>query len=286
MGALRAVRPGAFALAVAIGALAPAGAWAQLVPHRAVYDMSLERSDEKGVMTSFNGRMVVDVVAADCEGLATNTRYVFQSGSDSGAMLLTDLRTVQWEAADGSAFRFMTRRYDDLNLTEETDGKARHTAGSLDVELKVPDDRQVSFKGEVLFPAQHLNRLIDAARANQRMFAARLYEGADAGDRIYDTFAVIGRLRAGTGETPETLETAAQVLAGLDRWPVTISYFPGPDAPAEEREILGGEEVPVYAISSELFENGVSRRVVLDYGDFSLKGELTDLVFTPKPNCD
>ena len=40
--------------------------------------------------------------------------------------------------------------------------------------------------------------------------------------------------------------------------------------------------MPVYRISFELYENGVSRDLKLDYGDFALRGELKTLdVQTP-----
>jgi hypothetical protein len=52
------------------------------------------------------------------------------------------------------------------------------------------------------------------------------------------------------------------------RWPVTVSYFER-DAKPEE-----GEQTPLYAMSFELFENGVSRALVLDYNDFVISGSL------------
>ena len=52
------------------------------------------------------------------------------------------------------------------------------------------------------------------------------------------------------------------VLAGLARWPVTISYF----------EVGKDSATPAYAISFELYENGVSRSLVVDYGEFALRG--------------
>ena len=42
--------------------------------------------------------------------------------------------------------------------------------------------------------------------------------------------------------------------------------------------------MPVYTISFELYENGISRALRLDYGDFALKGDLKSLdVQAPSP---
>ena len=83
------------------------------------------------------------------------------------------------------------------------------------------------------------------------------------------------------GEKPAN-DAAAKIpeLAKLTRWPVTISYFEKKDEKAEQ----GGEQIPVYSISFELYENGISRALVLDYTDFTISGEMTSLELKkPKP---
>ena len=68
-----------------------------------------------------------------------------------------------------------------------------------------------------------------------------------------------------------------KVLAGMRRWPVTVSYF--------DRSKPGGEQTPVYAISFDLYENGVSRTLVLDYNDFSISGVLKTLELRDSKPC-
>ena len=58
------------------------------------------------------------------------------------------------------------------------------------------------------------------------------------------------------------------MMKSLTRWPVTVSYY---DRDAKSTE---GEQTPVYSMSFELFENGVSRALVLDYNDFVISGAL------------
>ena len=60
---------------------------------------------------------------------------------------------------------------------------------------------------------------------------------------------------------------------------MTISYF---DHAATEKS---GEQTPVYAITFELYENGVSRALLLDYGDFVLTGEMTSLEMKDVKPC-
>src|SRR6195256_4772387 len=62
--------------------------------------------------------------------------------------------------------------------------------------------------------------------------------------------------------------TANDVMKSLTRWPVTVSYY---DREAKAKD---GEQTPVYAMSFELYENGVSRALVLDYNDFVISGAM------------
>ena len=66
-------------------------------------------------------------------------------------------------------------------------------------------------------------------------------------------------------------------LAALTRWPVTISYF--------DKSKAGGEQTPIYAITFELYENGISRALKLDYGDFVVDGEMTQLEIKDAKPC-
>jgi hypothetical protein len=49
---------------------------------------------------------------------------------------------------------------------------------------------------------------------------------------------------------------------------VTVSYYD------RDAKATGGEQTPIYAMQFELFENGVSRALVLDYNDFVISGAL------------
>ena len=86
---------------------------------------------------------------------------------------------------------------------------------------------------------------------------------------MYNTLTVIGQPIPGdrSNATPDPSTTNDQ-MKSLARWPVTVSYY---DRDGKAKD---GEQTPVYAMSFELFENGVSRALVLDYNDFVISGAL------------
>ena len=44
--------------------------------------------------------------------------------------------------------------------------------------------------------------------------------------------------------------------------------------------------MPVYELAFLMFENGVSRKLYIDYGEFALQGELTEITFHEPSKCE
>jgi EipB-like len=263
-------------LALVLG-LGPASAEdaVRLAPHRAVYDLSLAKSTGSRSVESARGRIAFDFTGDACAGYALKYRQVTVLESPETGARTSDLRTATFEDGDGKAFRFKTDSGPDAKR-EPVEGEAERQDGAgLTVRLKQPKRDSVAFDGDIVFPTAHMRRLVEAARAGQTTLSVKVFDGSEDGRKVYDTLAVIGR-RVEPGRV-DALEAAAhqEGLAKLARWPVTLSYFTAGE----------GERTPVYVLSFDLYENGVSRALLLDYGDFALRGEMQKLDLLPESAC-
>ena len=108
-----------------------------------------------------------------------------------------------------------------------------------------------------------------------------VFDGSEGGDKVYNTLTVIGRAIAPGQKPPDDAAAKQPILAKLTRWPVTISYFEQESAKQQQT----GEQTPTYAVSFELYENGISRALTLDYADFSISGEMTSLDMKDEKAC-
>lgn len=264
-----------------------------LAPHRAVYDLSLSGSSGTRAVESARGRIVFDFTGDACKGFALQYRQVTVLESSESGTRTSDLRNTTFETGDGRSFRFRTQS--DLNgkAAAPVDGNAERGDKGLDITLKQPKRGEMAVPGEVLFPAAHMKRLIEAARAGQSTVAVKVFDGSDDGRKVYDTLAVIGPQRVAAkpdakpdSGTPDASKPASSkpasapveaplrdgAMASMPHWPVTLSYF----SPGE------GERTPVYVLAFDLYENGVSGALRLDYGEFSLKGELSRVDLMPE----
>ena len=268
-----------FAYAVALLALLPAaapaetGAGVRLVPHRAVYDLSLVRSGGSRGLDNAQGRIAFDFGGDACDGYTLKYRQVTVLDSSETGSKTLDVRTATFESADGKMIRFKTDSLMEGVSSDNVDGSADLKDGKLSIRLTGPRRESVNVAAEPVFPTEHMKRLIEAARAGGGTVAVKLYDGSDNGKKVYDTLAVIGhRIEPGAGANLEGAVKTSE-LEKLARWPMTISYY------------NAGDQTPTYTISFELYENGVSRALKLDYGDFALKGELSSLEVLPYTAC-
>ena len=111
--------------------------------------------------------------------------------------------------------------------------------------------------------------LVERSIAGDTRIARKVFEGT-AGDTIYDAVAFVGKtLGPGAGGARR------EALKKLRAWRVQIAYF-----------AIGDDgDVPEYEVGLRLFDNGISDEVELNYGDFVVGAELTELELLPFSGC-
>jgi hypothetical protein len=248
---------------------AQAAAGGAFLPHQALYDLSLVKTRGSNSINSARGRILYNFSGSACEGYTSEFRQVSEMDSGEGKLTLSDLRSTSWEDGAGKSYRFkIDSRMNDTD-SNPVDGVAERTGDHITVKLKQPEAKTFTLDSSTVFPTQQIRRIIAAAREGKSVLELTVYDGSDNGEKVFNTLSVIGAPIPGdqTVAAPDP-STESDVMKSLTRWPVTVSYY---DRDAKTGD---GEQTPVYAMSFELFENGVSRKLVLDYNDFVISGAL------------
>ena len=260
------------------GSAAPDGI--VLAPHRAIYELTLATTRGGTGVSSVLGRMAYDLTGSPCEGYTQNMRFVTRMTNQSGNAVVTDLRSSTWEDARGKRFRF------ELQPVPRREGNRHHRR------RRRPARHQRRHQGRAdqarkeehfdslarVFPGSAHDRPAECGQGTKTSFRADLYDGSEKGEKVYDTVAAIGRAQAAGSNRQLAQVKNAERLDGLKGWPVSIAYFePG----AGKQDAL-----PVYELSFLMFENGVSRKLYIDYGEFALQGDLTEITFYPPSKCE
>src|ERR1700687_244453 len=252
---------------------------AAFLPHQALYELSLVKSRGSASIENARGRILYNFSGSACEGYTSEFRQVSELSSGEGKVTLSDLRSTSWEDAGGKSYRFkIDTRMNDTD-SSPVDGVAERTGDHITVKLTQPEAKTFTLDGTTVFPTEQSRRITAAARDGKSLLELTVYDGSDNGEKVYNTLTVIGAPipgdRAIASPDPSTTSDA---MKSLTRWPVTVSYY---DRDAKAKE---GEQTPVYAMSFELFENGVSRALVLDYNAFVIPAALgKSALRDPKP---
>jgi EipB-like len=249
----------------------PALANTAFSPHRAVYDIKLERAEEQTGISAMDGRLVFQFDGSACDGYTMNMRFVLRMQLPEN-LRITDQQTTTFESGDGAEFNFVTKTFTDQKLDKELRGSATRDAKGIEVNVEKPEGLDVKLEPSQ-FPTMHLAELIKRAQAGDTFYETSLFDGTDEGDRLMKTSVVIGKKTANTQGDVELSKAAP--LKDQQFWPVTIAYFD----PTEE---TSGESEPQYRITFKLYENGITRDLEMDYGEFALKGAMTELDMLPE----
>ncbi|MGI3903831.1 MAG: cell envelope integrity EipB family protein [Janthinobacterium lividum] len=255
---------------VATAAVADDAAPVPMAGHHAVYKLSLLSGKGTNAPASASGVIDFDFSGSSCEGYTSNLRQLVELQPAEGDSKLNDVRNNTFEDADAKQYTFTTKSATDSDSATEVTGKAERAAdGKISVDLKAPPGHS-SYGAEVLFPVQHMRHIIAAAEHGDKLLSADVYDGSDTGSKLFHTLTVIG---APLTSPPDDPSGKAEALKGMRRWPVVISYFGG------------DKDQPDYVLTSDLYENGISRGLKLDYGDFVLAGALDQLTVAAPSAC-
>ncbi|MBX3514908.1 MAG: cell envelope integrity EipB family protein [Xanthobacteraceae bacterium] len=261
----------AFALLLAF--FSTSGFAMPLVPHRAIYDLSLDAEKPGTQVDKARGRIAFQLTGNACEGYAITLRQVTALDTGEGQETISDLRSESWESGNSASYRFKTQNFVNREAREDVVGTVmRQKNDSIAVRVTKPKAASFVLHGKILMPTEHTRTLLAAAARGEKLVSANIYDGAPDGRKIYETLTVIGEAIL-PGENEQPLSAA---LKGLKRYPVVTSYF----------EMGAADRLPAYTLAFDLYENGISSALRLNYGNFALKGKLRSVELLPQKPCN
>jgi hypothetical protein len=264
----------ALSLSLLLGLSAgPAFAADGLVPHRAVYDVSLAESAMESNLVGVSGRLVYEITGSACAGYSTTSRFVLEFQQAQGANIVSDLRTATFEDPEAGSFTFSYETYMDDVLTEQSKGEAQRGEGPMVVTITQPAPRSFELPAGTRFPNELTQALVEAANGGERFVGGEYFDGSSADVDLYQVSTVIAPQAA----APSGANSAeAESLADVRGWHMALAYFDGAGA---------GDQSPTFTLSGNLYENGVAGDTTYNYGELSVLATLTSYEALPETPC-
>jgi hypothetical protein len=243
---------------------------AEIVPHHAVYSMSLGGTHGDAGVTGAGGTMAYQW-GETCDGWTVEQRYRLKMAYAESSDVSISSNFVTWEAKDGSHYRFNQKETRNGTESDEIRGQAKLDGPDKGgaVEFEKPEAKTLKLPAGTLFPSAHTIFLIDKAKAGENFISKQIFDGATVENAVLVS-AVIG-----AKVEPDEESAKKSPLLNRPGWRVRLAFFPA-DQKAEK---------PDYELGMILLDNGVSRDMVIDYGDYSIRATLDDIEALPKPHC-
>jgi EipB-like len=265
----------ALAGAMSLGTLASAGTAGavDIAPHRALYSMTLGSTKSNSGVVAARGTMVYEW-GETCDGWTVEQRYKLNMQYSDSPDVEISSNYVTWESKDGLKYRFNERKLRNGEPDEEVRGDAQldgpGQGGSA--EFVRPTKDHMDLAPGVVFPTAHTLDLITHAAKGEQFLSRLVFDGS-AEENAAQITAVIGgeqiAVAKQTGDGPKS------PLLDRPSWRMRLAFFPA-GTKADQ---------PDYELGMQLLDNGVSREMLLDYGDFAIKAKLDEIEALPRPAC-
>ena len=243
-----------------------AAASADLVSHRAFYEMSLLSARFGSDIAALKGKMVLQVVDT-CDGWTLDQRITLKIYDPKGSELNSYITFASWESKDGSRFSFRQQTRFGDHLVEESSGRAELDASTGGTAYYTkPEEVEIVLPPGTVFPTRHTDRVIEGAMAGETQVLVVVFDGSSL-DNPSRVSAFIG--------PPSEMAGLSEGDGPRTTWPIHLAFFPMTKASA----------VPEVEIGMLLQDDGVARSVDLDYGDFAIHGELIEFEVIPPKDC-
>jgi envelope integrity protein B len=246
---------------------------AEIAPHRALYSMTLAQTKNNSGVVAARGTMVYEW-GETCDGWTVEQRYRLRMQYSEAAEVEVSSNFVTWESKDGLSYRFNERKLRNGEVDEDVRGDARLDGPGKGgyAEFTKPQPSRIELAPGTLFPTAHTLFLIDRAKADEQFVARNVFDGA-GDDRSVEISAVIGQEQSAEATASEG--GVDSPLLKHPSWRIRLAFFPS-DSKSDK---------PDYELGMRLLDNGVSRDMTLDYGDFAIRAKLDEIEALPKPNC-
>ena len=258
-------------VAAMLVALAGPLAAAEIAPHRALYKMSLGRA---GGDSRRHRRERHDGLSMG-RGLRRLDRRAALPHEDGLLGIARCQHRLEFRDL-GSQGRAALPLQPERDAQRRRRGRGQAAKRKLDgpgqggsAQFEQPNGKTLKLPPAVLFPSAHTIALLRKAEAGENFMSQLVFDGATAENAVLVS-AVIG-----PKVDPDPDAAKKSPLLNRPGWRVRLAFFPA-DQKAEK---------PDYELGMVLLDNGVSRDMIIDYGDYAIRAKLDDIEPLPKPGC-
>ena len=239
----------------------------QLLSHKATYNLNVENIKENSFLEGGQGQTFFEINEV-CDGWNVKEDYVliYELPNKRTANSISSYTT--FENVRGTKHSFELNEKSEFNGENTYQGFAEKINDKILVSIIKQSIKKISFKENILFPVEHLRKVIEAAQKGETLFTSKVFFGNEDKNLVKIVSAFISKERKSKYQNIEYLRDKMI-------WPIKLAFYT-----QDKKKIK-----PDYEITLELDKLGVVHSYLVDYGDFQVKASLKDFKITKNQNC-
>ncbi len=204
-----------------------------------------------------------------CDGWMVEHNTAMLMEYDTGQQAQMAWNYTSWEAKDGSKLRFHSTTKQNGVVTERYRGEARREGDKTIAIYAEPNGRRIEMPKKTFFPTAHQLKAMETAIEGEILFDAPYFDGSGE-DASFDVSSVMTQYKG-----KQLTDVDGVALPPQPAWNIQLAFFkPG----SQESE-------PEMEISARYRKDGISTRLLHNFGDFVLEGQLVELEYFPQEEC-
>ena len=240
---------------------------ADLLSHKAFYLLNIKKTNMKSSLEGGKGQSILEMKKA-CNGWDVNEDYVliYELADKKNAKSFSSYKT--FENFDGSQHSFQVNEKSDFNGENSYEGYIQKVNNKIIGSLINKKTKELSFNKDVLFPVDHLNKLLNIAQNKGLVFTSKVFFGSEDKEFIKIVSAFISKKR--NSKIQNNTYLSKKMI-----WPIKLAFYPNDSRQSK----------PDYEIEIELDDVGIVHSYVVNYGAFVVRANLQKFKKIEVANC-
>jgi len=241
-----------------------------LLSYQSVYEITLDKNREmkntfgQTTIKEANGELLLDWFN-NCDSWSSNQRMYLSFLNSSGVGSVSDINYSLTEKNDSSEMNFALQVKENNILVQRVNGIAKRK-NDLKIQLFNPKEKNLTFKKNVLFPHQHLKKIIEILGTEKKIFSEKVYEGS-----IPDNYLDISTFINQESVKEDSKKFSKEIQNKF--WVVRMAYY------------KDNNQVPEMELTAKINNQGVVSYFKYDYPTYSLIMNLKKIQISPIKKC-
>ena len=243
------------------------------VPHIGFYELKLYKRAPSSTISNIQGRLVAEW-SHSCHGWSSKQKMVLIMKDLSGKKINSQVNANSFESLDGKIYKFFSKSIVGGKVIEVVRGKVKRAARGMPgiATYELPLNKTIKLPGKTMFPYEHTLSIIDSGKIGTRQKSGYYFDGSQPNiSPKKSTLIILGKARAPS----EGLGIGLGKITERKWWRVRLALF------SKNKNKIS----PEFEMTQDIQDNGVVRKFIFDYRNFSMTATLIKIQELDQASC-